>query len=66
MTSWPSDRSVTRLDERIDDVEIDVGFEQGGTDLAQPFADVGRREPAAPAKFLERVAKPALNTIEHG
>ena len=36
-------------DELRDDREVDVGFEQGPPDFAQPFADVVRREPPPPA-----------------
>ena len=53
------------LDERVDDVEVDVGFEQGLADLAQAFADVGLGEPAAAAQLLERVAEALLNAFEH-
>ena len=53
LTSSPSARSRTVRGELLDDVERDVGVEQGATDLADGAVDVGRRELALGAEVLE-------------
>jgi hypothetical protein len=49
----------------IDDIEIDIGFEQGRADFAQAIANVGFAQPAATTELLERITQPALNAVEH-
>ena len=60
-TSWPVARSRDPLEELLDDLEVDVGLEQGEADLAQGGVDVGLGEgPLAaqrPKDPLELVAQ---------
>ncbi len=46
-------------------VEIDVGFEQGGADLAHGLAYIGLTDPTAPAQAAEYIAKLVTQRIEH-
>ena len=39
-TSWPVARDAHALEELLDDLEVDVGLEQGQADLAQGGVDV--------------------------
>ena len=41
------------VEEALDDREVDVGFEQRQTHLAQGQVDVGVRQPAAPGQIIE-------------
>ena len=76
MTCWPGrqalqDRLVHRLvadaiDERLDDLEVDVGFEQRQPDLAQRGLDVLGREPDLAAQRLEDVLDARAERLEHG
>src|SRR5262245_22395973 len=53
------------LDEVVGDSKVNVSFEQGAADLAQPVPDVRLREPSPAAKFLERFAQTALDAFKH-
>ena len=52
-------------DEIVEDVEVDVGFEEGAADFAQAFLDVLGSEPAATAELLERFGEAASNAFKH-
>ena len=52
-------------DEVVDDIEVDVGFEEGPADLAQAFVDIVGREPAAAAELLECLAEATGDAFEH-
>jgi len=54
------------IDERLDDLEIDVGFEQGEANLAERSLDVLGRQPRIAAKRLENVLQPRAEGLEHG
>ena len=53
------------IDERLDDLEIDVGFEQRETNLAQRRLDVLGRQPRLAAERLEDVLEACAEGIEH-
>ena len=53
------------VDERLDDLEIDVRFEQRQPDLAQRHLDVLRREPRLAPKGLENVLEAIAERLEH-
>ena len=52
-TSWPRARSRTGGDELADDLEVDVGFEQGDADLAHGLVEVLFGDGAARAQLRE-------------
>jgi hypothetical protein len=54
------------LDEGVDDVEIDVAFQQRSPDLAQSLVDIGFAQAAPAAELFERFAETFLNAFEHG
>ena len=54
------------VDERLDDLEIDVGFEQRETDLAERGLHVLRRQPCLAPQGLEDVLKAITERLEHG
>ena len=76
MTCWPGvrlsqDRLVHRLiadavDERLDDLEVDVRLEQRQPDLAQRRFDVFGRQPDLAPERLEDVLDAGAERIEHG
>ena len=53
-------------DEVLDDLEVDVGLEQGQADLAHGGVDVGFADPAAAGQVAERLAQPVAEGVEHG
>ena len=53
LSSSPTQRSRMRADEALDDLEVDVGLEQGEADLAQDLVDVGLGEAAPAAEACE-------------
>ena len=66
----PQDRLVHRaiadaVDERLDDLEVDVGFEQRQPNLAQRRLDVVRRQPHFAAQRLEDVLDAGAERLEH-
>ena len=52
--------------ERAHDVERHVGFEQGATNFAQRFGDVGLRKGAAPRELVENAGELVGKALEHG
>ena len=67
----PEDRLVHRpvadaVDERLDDLEVDVGLEQRQPDLAQRRLDVLGRQPDLAAQRLEDVLDAGAERLEHG
>src|SRR5207247_6886728 len=53
------------VDERFDDLEIDVGFEQRETNFAERGLDVRFRQPRLAAKRLEHVLEAFAEGLEH-
>ena len=53
------------LDEVVDDVEVDVGFEQGHADFAQGFGDVLFSERALAAEVLEGALQFVCKVLKH-
>ena len=53
------------VDERLDDFEIDVGFEQRQTNLPQRRFDVLRRQPRLAPQGLENVLETIAQRVEH-
>ena len=53
------------LEELLHDLEVDVGLEQGETDLAQRDVDVGGRERTASPEGPEDTLQPLAQRIEH-
>ena len=53
------------LDEVADDVEVDVGFEQGHADFAQGFGDVFFSERALAAEGLEGTLEFVCEVFKH-
>ena len=53
------------VDEGLDDLEVDVGFEQREADLAERRLDVLRRQLRLAAKRLEHVLQACAEGIEH-
>ena len=53
------------VDERLDDLEVDVGFEQREPNLAQRRLDVLGRQPRLAAKRLENVLEACAEGVEH-
>src|SRR5205085_2878164 len=53
------------VDEGLDDLEVDVGFEQREADLAKGRLDVLRRQPRFAAERLEDVLEAIGKGIEH-
>ena len=53
------------LDEFVGDVEIDVGFEQGGADLLQAILDVGFGDAALAAHVFHGIRDAADDAFEH-
>ncbi len=54
------------LDEVVDDLEVDVGLEQGDANLAQGFGDVLFGERALAAKVLEDALQFVSEVLKHG
>ena len=54
------------IDERLDDLEVDVGFEQRQPDLAQRGFDMLGREPDFAAQRLENILDARAERLEHG
>jgi hypothetical protein len=54
------------IDERLDDLEVNVGLEQRETNLAERSLHVLRREPRLAAEALENVLKAIAQRFEHG
>ena len=54
------------IDERLDDLEVDVRFEQREPDLAQRGLDVLRRQPGLAPKRLENVLEACAEGVKHG
>ncbi len=52
--------------EVVDDLEVDVGFEQGDANLAQGFGDVFFSERALAAKVLEDALQFVGEVFKHG
>ena len=53
-------------DEVRDDLEVDVGLEQGEADLAHGGVDVGLAHPAAAGQVAEGLAQALAQGVEHG
>jgi len=53
------------VDERFDDFEIDVGFEQRQADFAESGLDVLGRQPRLSAKAFEDVLESCAERLEH-
>ena len=53
-------------DEVLDDLEVDVGLEQGEPDLAHGGVDVGLADPAPAGQVAERRSKALAEGVEHG
>ena len=53
------------VDERLDDLEVDVGFEQREADLAERRLHVLRRQPCLAPQGLENVLKAIAERLEH-
>src|SRR5207244_5029257 len=53
------------VDERLDDLEVDVGLEQREANLAQRGLDVLFRQPPLAAERLENVLEAAAEGIKH-
>ena len=68
MTCWPGRQAPQHglvhraiadpVDERLDDFEVDVGFEEREANLAQRRLDVLRRQPHFAAQRLEDLLDP--------
>jgi hypothetical protein len=58
-------RIAHAIDERLDDLEVDVRFEQREPNLAQAHFDVLRRQPGLAPKRLENVLKACAEGLEH-
>src|SRR4030095_2652540 len=54
------------IDERLDDLEVDVGLEQRETDLAQRRLDMLRGQPDLAAEAFECALNPVADRLEHG
>ncbi len=52
--------------EVLDDLEVDVGLEQGEPHLAHGGIDIGFADPAATGQGAERRAQPLAEGVEHG
>ena len=52
--------------EVLDDLEVDVGFEQGEPDLAHSRVHVGLADPAAAGQVAERRSQSLAEGVEHG
>ena len=53
-------------DEVLDDLEVDVGFEQREADLAHGGVDVGFADAAAAGQAAERLTQALAEGVEHG
>ena len=53
-------------DEVLDDLVVDVRFQEGEPDLAHGGVDVGLRDPAAAGELAKDVAQAVAECIEHG
>ena len=53
-------------DEVLDDLEVDVGLEQGEADLAHGGVDIGFADPAAAGQGAEGLAQALAEAVEHG
>ena len=53
-------------DEVLDDLEVDVGLEQGEADLAHGGIDVGLADPAAAGQVAEGRSQALAEGVEHG
>ena len=53
-------------DEVLDDLEVDVGFEQGEPDFAHRGIDVGLADPAAAGQVAEGRSQALAEGVEHG
>ena len=53
-------------DEVLDDLEVDVGLEEGEADLAHGGIDVGFADPAAAGQGAEGLAQALAEAVEHG
>ena len=53
-------------DEVLDDLEVDVGLEEGEPDLAHGGVHVGLADPAAAGQVAERLSQPLAEGVEHG
>ena len=61
------DRPIAHaIDERLDDLEVDVGFEQRQPDFPERQLDGLLREPALSANIAENVLEAAGKGLEHG
>ena len=54
------------IDERLDDLEVDVRFEQRHPDFPERQLDGLFREPAPSANVAENVLQPVGKRLEHG
>ncbi len=66
MSSVPDRLGGDLLHELLDDLEVDVGFQQRGADLAQPFLHVRFGQDAADPEAPEGGGKPILKVVKHG
>ena len=61
----PHGTVANTVDERLDDLEVDVGFEQREANLAQRGLDVLFRQPPLAAERLENVLEATAEGIKH-
>ena len=54
------------VDEALDDLEVDVGFEEGHAHLAEGLLDVLLRQPAESAEPVEDTREATGQAVEHG
>ena len=54
------------LDEALDDLEVDVGFEEGHAHLAEGLVDILLRQPAVAAEPVEDTREASGQAVEHG
>ncbi len=53
------------LNEILDDLEVDVGFQQREAHLAQALLNIGLVKARAPAEFTEDAAESVGKAVEH-
>ena len=53
------------VDEALDDLEVDVGFEEGQANLAEGLEDILLRQPAVSAEPVENTREATRQAVEH-
>ncbi len=54
------------VDEALDDLEVDVGLEEGDAHLAEGLDDILLRQPAESAEPVENTREATSQAVEHG